>query len=266
MKILSFQEFLYEQLIQEAEGGGEAAGKLELVKISVEQAEKFLKEQYEKSKFNYEDEIEDFVKRFEFAKNQATRLGKTKRKEMPVINNEDVKNFQRRLEQGKIDIKNPWSPTTKDNKPFPEGLRGTDAQDFLERGLKDTSKKDDKIVVRIQQKSIKDLRPIQKQIYFDKSLGMTAKFGVKSSSDFLQKQSFFVTSSDNFIIDGHHRWLSGCIIDPEMKVNCLDIDLEISKLLPLAKAYGDAIGNKRNESIDSKMYNCNMEDMVKKSL
>ena len=36
------------------------------------------------------------------------------------------------------------------------------------------------------------------------------------------------------------------LLDSNMKVYVLEIDLPISKLLPLSIAYGDAIGNKRN--------------------
>jgi hypothetical protein len=63
----------------------------------------------------------------------------------------------------------------------------------------------------------------------------------------LGNKTFFITSADNFIIDGHHRWLSGIVLDPNLKVNTLSIDLPIKDLLPMAIAYGDAIGNKRNQ-------------------
>ena len=54
----------------------------------------------------------------------------------------------------------------------------------------------------------------------------------KGSKNFIQNKSFFVVSGDNFIIDGHHRFLSALLIDPNMKINALSIDLPIKKLLP----------------------------------
>lgn len=239
-KILSYKEFL----ILEAAKGGEASGKLELVKITFEEAKEFMEKEYKKYDRDF-SEITNFKKNFDYTQKLAGK-GKTKRKDMPVIDNDDVDNFKRRLEKGTLDIKAPWAESTLKGKPFPEGLSGYAAQDFLERGLNDGSKNDDVVNVRIEQKKIKDLKPIQKQIYFDKALGLTAKGGKKATIDFLTKKSFFVTSKDNFIIDGHHRWLSGNILDPEMVVNCLDIDLDLKKLLPLSLSYGDAIGNKRN--------------------
>ena len=166
---------------------------------------------------------------------------------MPVITDEDVKKFQARLEKGEIDIHRPFAkdPVVKSN-PFPEGLSGLKAKKWLELGLKDGSKEDDRIDVRITKVAVKDLKPIQKQIYFDKSMDATKKFGAAGSIDFVKNKSFFVVSKDNFIIDGHHRFLSALLIDPTAKVNALQIDLPIKKLLPMATAYGDAIGNKRN--------------------
>jgi hypothetical protein len=166
---------------------------------------------------------------------------------MPVINDGDVKKFQKRLEDGTIDINKPFAkdPEVGSN-PFPEGLSGLKAKNWLEKGLKDGSKTDDIIDVSITKIAVKDLKPIQRQIYYDKSMGETIKQGVDKSINFVTNKSFFIISGDNYIIDGHHRYLSALLLDPSAKVNALKINLPINKLLPMATAYGDAIGNKRN--------------------
>lgn len=216
---------------------GQKPGELEVDKMTVQQGKDYLK------KIGLD--IPDFERNFTQAK-KLTALGRTQRKDMPVINDDDVKEFQTRLKNGNLDINKPFADTTNEEDPFPEGLKGFEAEDFLERGLKDGSKKDDVIGVTIKQVPVKNLKPIQKQIYFDKSVDATAKNGVESSKKWLQGKTFFITSADNFIIDGHHRWMSGLLIDPNMSVNTLSIDLPINKLLPLSTSYGDAIGNKRN--------------------
>jgi len=222
---------------------GQAAGKLEVDNTSLEKARDFA----DSGKFDLDKEIPDFDKNYMKAQNLA-KTGKTKRKDMPVITDDDVKKFQARLEKGTIDINKPLAkdPIVKDN-PFPEGLSGLKAKKWLELGLKDGSKEDDKINVRITKVAVKDLMPIQRQIYFDKSMGAIKEFGVEKSLDFITNRSFFVVSEDNYIIDGHHRYLSALLINPKAKVNALKIDLPIKKLLPMATAYGDAIGNKRNQ-------------------
>lgn len=217
---------------------GQKPGELEVDKMSIQQGKEYLK------KIGLE--IPDFERNFTQAK-KLTALGRTQRKDMPVINDDDVKEFQTRLKNGKIDINKPFADTTDTADPFPAGLSGFDAEDFLSRGLKDGAKKDDIVGLTIKQVPVKNLKPIQKQIYFDKSVDATAKNGVESTKKWLTGKTFFITSSDNFIIDGHHRWMSGLLIDPEMSVNTLSIDLPIAKLLPLATSYGDAIGNKRNQ-------------------
>ncbi len=167
---------------------------------------------------------------------------------MPVVQYYQLKEMQERLKNGYIDIDKPLSPETKKRKnPFPEGLTGKEAEQFLEAGLKkhDGDADDDKVKVSIKKVRVSDLIPLQQQIYFDKSMDSTAKFGREGTIDFL-KSSYFLVSSDLKLLDGHHRMLSAYLIDPDMKVPALVIDMPINKLLPMSKAYGSALGNKPN--------------------
>jgi hypothetical protein len=231
-------ESLIEMLM---EAGGQEAGVLEIASMTLKQATDYM----EKRKFDWQKEIPDFVKNFKAAQKKA-KAGWTVRREMPVIEDRDVRQLQQRLKNGKIDIEKPFAKTTNPKNPFPQGLQGFDAKDFVERGLKDGSKTDDQVKVRNVRARVGDLIPIQKQIYFEKSIGKTVENGMKASLDFI-KNGFLIISADKYIIDGHHRFLQGVIIDPDMKVGALEIDLPIKKLLPMSVAYSDAIGNKRNE-------------------
>jgi len=223
-------------------GDGQEAGKLEIAKISMQQAIDFM----DNKKFDWKELIPDFEKNFKIAQDRAKK-GWTKREEMPVIEDEDVRKLQARLRKGNLDINKPFADDTNPKNPFPQGLSGFEAAEFLERGLKDGSIKDDQIDVDISTAIIKDLTPIQKQIYFDIAIGNTIKFGLKSSIDFVSNKSFFILSKDKRIIDGHHRFLTGMLINPDMKINALVIDLPIKKLLPLTISYSDALGHKRNK-------------------
>ena len=234
------------QYLTEAGGAqsGQSAGKLEIDNMTLEQAKEFASKG--KGGIDIEKDVPHFDFNFKIAQKLA-RLGKTKRKDMPVIEDEDVKKFQKRLEDGTIDIHKPLAkdPLVKRN-PFPTGLSGLDAKKWLSLGLKDGSIKDDQIDVRITKVKIKDLKPIQRQIYFDKAVGAIKEFGIESALTYTKEKSFFIISDDNYIIDGHHRWLSTLLLEPTASVNALKIKLPIDKLLPMATAYGDAIGNKRN--------------------
>lgn len=222
--------------------GGEAVGRMELVHthmdVAVEYAKRILGDQYEV--------IDDFPTNFLMAQSLA-RNGWTLRKDMPVITGADVHEFKSRLEAGAIDIKAPYARGSSHN-PFPQGLTGKQAKFWLEKGLaiNDGSDIDDPVKVRFKRVRVSNLRPIQKQIYFDKSMDMLAR-GFAGLRNYLENKSILIASSDNFIIDGHHRFLGGVLYDPTINVQVLSIDLPIKTLLPMAIAYGDSIGNSRNK-------------------
>jgi len=226
----------------ETNGGGQSSGKLELVKTSIKQ------EYAAKRGFDLDKEIPNFEQNYKIAKAAASR-GSTKRKDMPVITDDDVKHLQYRLSKGYIDINAPHAKEWDRTNPFPQGLAGGQAKKWLKSGLPDSDGAelgDDAVKVKKGKVIISKLKPIQKQIYVDKSLGGTIDFGVKGSLKFIFGKSYFIISADNYIIDGHHRYLSGMLLNPKGAVNALIIDLPIKTLLPLTLAYGDAIGNTRN--------------------
>lgn len=91
------------------------------------------------------------------------------------------------------------------------------------------------------------LHPVQKQIYISKSIDSIAENDFKKTLKFLQDK-ITVISKDHYLIDGHHRFLTAMLIDPNMKVNALIIDMPIADLLPASLEFSDSIGNTRNES------------------
>ncbi len=227
--------------------GGAAAGELELIKTSFVKAKQYVEKKY--PDFDIEKEIPNFKKNYEFAKKLA-RGGFAQRKDMPVIDNRDIKLLQKRLKKGSIDIARPFADNEVPDDPFPQGLDKETGKKWATHGLGkyDGDAKDDIVDVKIKQVAVGSLKPIQSQIYFDKSIRNVAQFGAKGTRDFsASKSNFYVVSSDNRIIDGHHRFLSAVLVDPKMKVTALEIDLPISKLLPLTLSYTDAIGNIRNK-------------------
>ena len=232
----------FQQYIMEL--GGQSAGKVEFADTSLEDAHKFI-DSVKNKKLDIDKDLPDFDKNFMDAQKKAKK-GWTKRDEMPVIERKDVKKLQARLESGKIDINKPLAKDTDPKHPFPTGLSGFEAKKFLKRGLTDGSVTDDQIDVELAQVKIKDLKPIQRQIYFDTGFGRTVEDGLKVSLNFIKKKSLFVINKENYILDGHHRFLSAMLIDPNMSVFALQIDLPLKKVLPLTVAYSDAIGNKRN--------------------
>tara|TARA_Y100000591_G_scaffold58075_1_gene46564 strand:- start:170 stop:919 length:750 start_codon:yes stop_codon:yes gene_type:complete len=232
-----------------AEAGGAAAGKLEVLSTSLNVARSFAEKKFSANGFELDKELPNFDNNYTLAQRQA-KLGFAKRKDMPVISNDDVNLLQRRLSKGTIDINKPFAKNDLPDDPYPDGLDKKTGQVWVTSGLKknDGDAKDDIVKVSNEKIAVGNLKPIQAQIYFDKSIKKVSKDGVESSRNFLtSKFNNFVVSKDNRIIDGHHRFLTTVLIDPKIKVNCLKIDLPIRELLPLTLAYTDAIGNIRNK-------------------
>ncbi len=236
------------QYIKEVKGGAEA-GKLEVLSTSLNRARDFAEKKFSKNGLDLDKELPDFDKNYTLAQKSA-KLGFAKRKDMPVIDNRDVKLLQKRLSSGSIDISKPFAKNDIPDDPYPNGLDQATGKVWLTSGLakNDGDAKDDVVKVTNEKIAVGSLKPIQAQIYFDKSIKKVSKDGVKLSKSFLtSKFNNFIVSKDNRIIDGHHRFLTTVLIDPKIKVNCLKIDLPIKELLPLTLAYTDAIGNIRNK-------------------
>jgi len=238
----TFAEYINEFV----EKGGAAPGKLEIHKLTLDQARTYAMEKYASVGRDLLEEIPNFDQNFQKAKIRAT-MGHTKRRDMPVISRQ-VTLLQNLLKKGAIDITNPFSSDEVAENPFPEGLSGEQAKEFFSNGLRihDGSKRDDVVKFTKGKVEVQKLIPIQQQIYFDKAIDKQVSESRKTTINVMTQRSTFVAGSDFKIIDGHHRFLSSMLIDPNMKVKVLMIDLPIDKLLPLTVAFSDAIGNKRN--------------------
>lgn len=124
------------------------------------------------------------------------------------------------------------------------------AQEWLSSG---GGPKDTKDVVKgdYEYISVEDLKPIQEQIFVAKALKMTADSdGKKEKINWLlkadEKSPLVIVSSDDYILDGHHRWLGAYLVDPEAKMRCVKIDMKCKDLLELTNKFTGAIGNKPN--------------------
>ena len=237
---------MFKELFIEDEGG-KPAGTMEIARTPLNKAREYAQKIFKEAGYNLNKELPDFDNNYIKAQKRA-KLGHTKRNQMPVITSRDVELFKKRLEQGYIDIRDPRSNIKIGTGPFPDGLKGEEAKQWLQNGLKkfDGSTKDDKITIKEKNIEVDELKPIQEQMYFDKVIKKRAQEGGKKSLDFI-RSSYLITSSDHYILDGNHRFLSAMLSDPATKVNILAIDLPIKTLLPMMLSYSDAIGNTRNK-------------------
>ena len=131
-----FLDYLTDELTTMlAEAGGAAAGKLEVLSTSLNVARSFAEKKFSANGFELDKELPNFDNNYTLAQRQA-KLGFAKRKDMPVISNDDVNLLQRRLSKGTIDINKPFAKNDLPDDPYPDGLDKKTGQVWVTSGLK----------------------------------------------------------------------------------------------------------------------------------
>lgn len=141
---------------------------------------------------------------------------------------------------------------------FPNPLPAAAAEKFMTKGMRDGSTQDDKVVSEMASFSAGSLKPSQTAVYLGKSLGMAIN-GVKGGN------LGSIVSSDNYILDGHHRWAATMFNDPSATVEGIRVSLKIGDLVPVLRAAGDALGNERRGEPtggDKNIFNASIKDAL----
>lgn len=149
------------------------------------------------------------------------------RKQMPVIEPDDIQPFIDRLRAGGLDTK---SAPKKGSKAY------------LSSGDGDR----DKVKVVRRKIPAGELRATQKVIHADKAERMADR---AKTGEYVPWEEPVLVSSDSYILDGHHRWAATLLTDPGQKMSAIQIDLPVDRLLAVANAYTDAIGNTRKAAL-----------------
>ena len=106
----------------------------------------------------------------------------------------EISNYYKKDEKGSIDIARPFAKNEVPDDPFPQGLDKETGKKWVNGGLakNDGDKDDDKVNVKIKKIAVGKLKPIQSQIYFDKSIKNVSKFGAKQLKIFLHPRIIFM--------------------------------------------------------------------------
>lgn len=159
--------------------------------------------------------------------------------QMPVIEPSDISVFQKRLNEGRVDV---LAPFAKGHFVFPPELSQEDGP-WVELGFADGDPNDDVVRAKLAKLAVGTLRPTQNQIWLEKTFANIAKFGVPGGGSPVLNTTVIV-SSDRYILDGHHRYSQAMVSDPNLKMKALLVPMSIKKLLEVGRAYGEAIGNR----------------------
>ena len=207
-------------------------GTYEVHVTPVQEAEMYLQREAPKAL----EFLTDFRKNYKRLQDVINKysLGK-QRRDMPRITQKDIKDLKKRLEKGKLDIKEPYAMGLA-HALSPDQLKQLESGDgvsWLSLGHEDGNKKDDKIKVEITRMKAGKLKPIQTQIYFSNVAFNMAKFGPPTGKSNKILDRIMVVSSDGYIIDGHHRWATLMVSDPSLKIKALVVSLNIEELLKI---------------------------------
>lgn len=269
--------------------------KLELRKTNADKAVEVAKEMLDDKFSEIYDNEETFKANYDSAKKLADKFGVYKRGEMPVINNSNFKGVGKGKEDEesaprtemmddaledvgvedhntrktvmanqvltlKFLLQNGFIDVIGEDKELAKKV-----QTDLEKDEKLSKKwltagdgdKKEQVEGKVVDIPVSELRPIQEQIFFIKSIYMAIPLGgkeepTKEGMDWLlkpnDKSPITIVSNDNFILDGHHRWLGAFLVDPNSKMRCCVIDMKKDDLLKLTNKFTGAIGNKPNVS------------------
>ena len=135
------------------------------------------------------------------------------------------------------------NPEEVDPERFPMKLSQVDkdtAAANVKTGLEKYDKlaDDDSIPVVAGDRPVKDLKPSQSSMNIEKALGMAISM-INKSGPFKGgpggNLGAFITS-DDYIMDGHHRWISSYMVDPNAEVGGYIVDFPREQLLAVLNA------------------------------
>lgn len=81
--------------------------------------------------------------------------------------------------------------------------------------------------------SVQDLKPSQSSMNIEKGLSMALGM-IRDDSPGGDLGTFI--SSDNHIMDGHHRWVATAMVDPSAQIGGYSVDFPADKLIPVLNA------------------------------
>lgn len=225
--------------LHEAEGGF----KLNVATVPLAKARAYAETVFKKAGKSLDRELPDFDERYKALQKKTRQALDVPRIQMPVIEPKDMKEFDKRLKTGRLDI---FKPYAKGKLITPKGLERDreKGREWVKLGIKDGNKNDDVVKARWTAIAAKRLLPTQSQIWLEKLVKNIAKWGTPKPGSPVLKTTVIV-SRDGYILDGHHRFGQVMLANPNLKIRALFVPLPIKLLLKIGRTYGNAIGNQQ---------------------
>ena len=112
-------------------------------------------------------------------------------------------------------------------------------------GLKDKNDKDDVAKAGNSSVAVGSLKPMQKEVIPEKALSFALGFAENGQPDLNDMEA--ITSSDGYIMDGHHRWAAIVAYnakhpDKQIPMKVEVIDMPIKEAIPMCNEFAQNIG------------------------
>ncbi len=164
-----------------------------------------------------------------------------------IIQDQEQKQDIGRAESGRMKLKKILSEieVLGQEKPIPlSKIPDTVAKIAVSSGRKDNNPTDDIAMSKKAAIPVKDLKPAQTEIIKEKAFGMAIKFLDRGEWDGVDLEA--IISSDNYIMDGHHRWAAVSLIDKNAKIAGTVINLPGAALVSVLNIVTKSIGRSGN--------------------
>ena len=118
------------------------------------------------------------------------------------------------------------------------------AKAALDGGKKDKNDADDIAKSGNASVAVGSLKPMQKEVIPEKALAFALGFADNKTPDLNNMEA--IVSSDNYIMDGHHRWAARTLLDPGASVNVSRVNMPADDVVTALNVYTKAKGLKGN--------------------
>lgn len=135
---------------------------------------------------------------------------------------------------------------------FPMNLSSVDAE-FAKRAVNSDPSEEDTIAVTGASEPVQKLKPSQSSMNIDKAMAQAIAM-IQGDMDLGGNINAFI-SSDDHIMDGHHRWVATAMVDPSKPVGGYKVDFPADKLIAILNAitagkYGKTTGKAATGGFD----------------
>jgi hypothetical protein len=120
----------------------------------------------------------------------------------------------------------------------------TAAKAALDGGKKDKNDADDTANSGDTPVAVGSLKPMQKEVVPAKALAFALGFINNGDPNLNDMEA--IVSSDNYIMDGHHRWAARTLLDPGASVNVSKVNMPADDVVTALNVYTKAKGLKGN--------------------